>query len=98
MDQDNKRYILKKLMQDALGEEERTALNERDAVKTQMLSQWNNAPVLRILTGLSSMRIWHRIRQSIWDNVSVKDIYSIKFIVWQHLFYCCWLSEGWLII
>ncbi len=36
MDQDNKRYILKKLMQDALGEEERTALNERDAVKTQM--------------------------------------------------------------
>ena len=44
MDQDNKRYILKKLMQDALGEEERTALNERDAVKTQMFSQWNNAP------------------------------------------------------
>lgn len=85
-------------MQDALGEEERTALNERDAVKTQMFSQWNNAPDAAYIDRADSMRIWHRIRQSLWDNASVKDIYSIKFIVWQHLFYCCWLLEGWLII
>ena len=38
MDQDNKRYILKKLMQDALGEEERTGTMLR---------------ILRILTGLT---------------------------------------------
>lgn len=67
MDQDNKRYILKKLMQDALGEEERTALNERDAVKTQMFSQWNNAPDAAYIDRTDSMRIWHRIRQSLWD-------------------------------
>ena len=82
MDQDNKRYILKKLMQDALGEEERTALNERDAVKTQMFSQWNNAPDAAYIDRADSMRIWHRIRQSIWDNASVKrylfyKVYSV---------------------
>ena len=55
MDQDNKRYILKKLMQDALGEEERTALNERDAVKTQMFSQWNNAPDAAYIDRADSM-------------------------------------------
>lgn len=69
-------------MQDALEEEERTALNDQDAVKTQMLGQWNSAPDAAGTDRTDGMRIWDHIRQKVWENASAKrylfyKIYSV---------------------
>ncbi|MFS0846713.1 MAG: hypothetical protein ACLVK0_13355 [Parabacteroides merdae] len=44
MEYKDKKYILKKLMQDALTEEERIALQSSRRVTKEMERQWNNAP------------------------------------------------------
>lgn len=66
MDQKDTKYILKKLMQDALAEEEQAALNDRKTVKRQMFSQWENAPDAVRDSGVESL---------------TEDIYIIKFTV-----------------
>lgn len=82
MKQDNKKYILKKLMHDALKEEERAALNNDVPVKAQMFSQWETAPDAAGFDQTDGSRIWYCIRQKVWTNTHAKKylfykIYSV---------------------
>ena len=61
MGQDDEKYILKKLMQDALAEEEQAALNDRKTVKRQMFSQWENAPDAVSSDRADGKQIWYHI-------------------------------------
>ena len=82
MDQKDTKYILKKLMQDALVEEEQAALNDRKTVKRQMFSQWENAPDAVSSDRADGKQIWYHICQRLWSRVSDRrylyyKIYSI---------------------
>lgn len=82
MEQDYKKYILKKLMHDALTEEERTALNDQPQVKEQMLGQWENTQDATDSNQIDGIHIWNHIRREIWNNTFAKrflyyKIYSI---------------------
>lgn len=82
MDHDDTKYILKKLMQDALAEEERAALSDRKAVKQQMLGQWENAPDAVSSDRVDGRQIWYQICQRLWNKASDRrylyyKIYSI---------------------
>lgn len=65
MNQNDKKYILKKLMQDALAEEEVAALNDRVAIKERMGDQWENAPDAAAFDRIDGMHIWQYIRRRI---------------------------------
>ena len=82
MDHNDTKYILKKLMQDALAEEERAALSDRKAVKQQMLGQWENAPDAVSSDRVDGRQIWYQICQRLWNKASDRrylyyKIYSI---------------------
>lgn len=68
MNQNNKKYILKKLMQDALTEEEVAALNDRDVIKKRMGDQWENAPDAAGFDRTDGMHIWQYIRRRIEND------------------------------
>ena len=48
MEYKDKKYIVKKLMQDALTEEERIALQSSRRVTKEMERQWNNLSLIHI--------------------------------------------------
>lgn len=82
MDHNDTKYILKKLMQDALAEEERAALSDRKAVKQQMLGQWENAPDAVSSDRVDGRQIWYQICQRLYSKASDRrylyyKIYSI---------------------
>ena len=68
MEYKDKKYILKKLMQDALTEEERIALQSSRRVTKEMERQWNNAP--------DAVESDRPDEPSIWRNICIE--------VWQH--------------
>ena len=78
MKQDNKKYILKKLMHDALEEEERGALNNDVPVKAQMFNQWETAPDAAGFDQTDGNRIWYCIRQKVWTNTHAKKYLFYK--------------------
>ena len=82
MDQKDTKHILKKLMQDALAEEEQAALNDRKTVKRQMFSQWENAPDAVSSDHADGRQIWYHTCQRLYSRVSDRrylyyKIYSI---------------------
>ena len=67
MEHNDTKYILKKLMQDALAEQEQAALNDQDAVKRHMTGQWDRSGTRSVRGfGIKPLTI---------------DIYIIKYIV-----------------
>lgn len=78
MNEDNKKYILKKLMRDALAEEERALLNDEQSVKHQMFGQWENAPDAARSDQTDGIRIWVHIQEKIKDNYSVRRVLFYK--------------------
>lgn len=82
MDHNDKKYILKKLMQDALAEEELSVLNDQGSVKERMFGQWENAPDAVGSDKVDGGRIWYQIRQKLWTKASANKylyykIYSV---------------------
>ena len=61
MEHNDTKYILKKLMQDALAEQEQAALNDQDAVKRHMTGQWENAPDAAASDHVNERQIWYQI-------------------------------------
>lgn len=74
MKYEDKKYILKRLMQDALSEEERMALQASRQVTEQMSRQWENAPDAVGIDHPDELSIWRNIRKGSWENVSEKRI------------------------
>lgn len=70
MEHNDTKYILKKLMQDALAEQEQAALNDQDAVKRHMTGQWENAPDAAASDHVNGKQIWYHICQRLWNKVS----------------------------
>lgn len=82
MEYEDKKYILKKLMQDALTEEERVALQSSRRVTRQMEQQWDNAPDAVGADRPDEMAIWRNIckvfgRQGENGKVVFYKIYSL---------------------
>lgn len=78
MEQKDTKYVLKKLMQDALVEQEHAALNDRDAVKRLMFDQWENAPDAAYSDQVNGRDIWHRICRRLSDKASKGIILNYK--------------------
>lgn len=89
MNQNDKKYILKKLMQDALAEEEVAALNDRVAIKERMGDQWENAPDAAAFDRTDGMHIWQYIRRRI-EGADRGKRSSIKSIVPSPPYCCYW--------
>ena len=66
MEYKDKKYILKKLMQDALTEEERIALQSSRRVTKEMERQWNNAPDAVESDRPDEPSIWRNICKEVW--------------------------------
>ena len=82
MEYKDKKYILKKLMQDALTEEERIALQSSRRVTKEMERQWNNAPDAVESDRPDEPSIWRNICKEVWQhdegrNVVFYKIYSM---------------------
>lgn len=78
MNQTDKKYILKKLMQDALAEEEVAALNERNSIKERMSDQWENAPDAATFDRMDGMHIWQYVCRRIeGDRAGKMQFYKI---------------------
>lgn len=94
MEYKDKKYILKKLMQDALTEEERIALQSSRRVTKEMERQWNNAP-----DAVESDRPDEPLSGGIFVRKSgnmMKDgmLYFIRYIVWSPPSYWYWVWQG----
>ena len=70
MEYKDKKYILKKLMQDALAEEERIALQSSRRVTKEMERQWDNAPDAVGSDCPDEPSIWRNIRREVWSEES----------------------------
>lgn len=68
MEYEDKKYILKKLMQDALTEEERIALQSSRRVTKEMERQWNNAPDAVGSDCPDEPSIWRNICREVWSH------------------------------
>lgn len=88
MEQENKKYILKKLMYGALEEEEQAALNNDEPIKAQMFRQWEAAPDAAGFDQTDGNRIWYFIRQKVWTNTHAKKylFYKVYSVVASVLF------------
>ncbi len=65
MDRNDRKYVLKKLMHDALTDAERSALNAAEAVEARMLSQWETAPDAAEADRADGADIWQRVLRRI---------------------------------
>lgn len=68
MEYEDKKYILKKLMQDALTEEERIALQSSRRVTKEMERQWNNVPDAVGSDCPDEPSIWRNICREVWSH------------------------------
>lgn len=68
MNYDDTKYILKKLMKEALADEERAALNDRKVVRHRMFRQWEEAPDAADRDQTDGSRIWNHIRKRLWSR------------------------------
>lgn len=78
MECEDKKYILKKLMQDALTEEERVALQASRRVARQMERQWDNAPDAVGTDKPDEATMWQGICESLKGNVLGKKVVFYK--------------------
>ena len=78
MEYEDKRYILKKLMQDALTEEERIALLSSRGVRKEMERQWDNAPDAVENDHPNESAIWRNIYKGIWQHEGGREITFYK--------------------
>ena len=69
MEYKDKKYILKKLMQDALTEEERIALQSSRRVTKEMERQWNNAPDAVESDRPDEPSIWRNICKEVFIKI-----------------------------
>lgn len=82
MEYEDKKYILKKLMQDALTEEERIALQSSRRVTEKMEWQWDNAPDAERSDCPDEPSIWRNICRTVWQQgegrkVAFYKVYSM---------------------
>ena len=82
MEYEDKKYILKKLMQDALTEEERIALQSSRRVTKKMEWQWDNAPDAERSDCPDEPSIWRNICRTVWQQgegrkVAFYKVYSM---------------------
>lgn len=68
MEYEDKKYILKKLVQDALTEEEHTALRSSRRVTKKMERQWDNAPDAVKNDCPDESSIWRNICEAVWSH------------------------------
>ncbi len=74
MEYEDKKYILKKLMQDALTEEERIALQSSRRVTKEMERQWDNAPDAVGNDRPDEPSIWRNICRGAWQYGEGKKV------------------------
>lgn len=82
MEYEDKKYIVRKLMQDTLTEEERTALQASRQVTRKMEHQWDNAPDAVRSDRPDEPSIWQNICREVWSHgegrkVAFYKIYSM---------------------
>ena len=78
MEYKDKKYILKKLMQDALTEEERIALQSSRRVTKEMERQWNNAPDAVESDRPDEPSIWRNICKEVWQHDEGRKVVFYK--------------------
>lgn len=78
MEYNDKKYILKKLMQDALTEEERIALLSSRQVTQRMKHQWGNALDAVSKDHPDELAMWKNIRKEAWQDESTKRVVFYK--------------------
>ncbi len=78
MEYKDKKYILKKLMQDALTEEERIALQSSRRVTKEMERQWDNAPDAVGSDCPDEPSIWWNIRREVWSHGEGRKVVFYK--------------------
>lgn len=78
MDYEDKKYILKKLMQDALTEEERIALQSSRRVAKEMERQWDNAPDAVRSDCPDESSIWRNICRVSWQHGESRKVVFYK--------------------
>lgn len=78
MEYKDKKYILKKLMQDALAEEERIALQSSRRVTKEMERQWDNAPDAVGSDCPDEPSIWRNIRREVWSHGEGRKVVFYK--------------------
>ena len=78
MEYKDKKYILKKLMQDALTEEERIALQSSRRVTKEMERQWDNAPDAVGSDCPDEPSIWRNIRREVWSHGEGRKVVFYK--------------------
>ena len=82
MEFEDKKHILKKLMQDALSEEERIALQASRQVEQEMFRQWETAPDAVSMDRPDETSIWQNIRKRSWAQVGTKKVIFYKMYSW----------------
>ena len=78
MEYKDKKYIVKKLMQDALTEEERIALQSSRRVTKEMERQWNNAPDAVESDCPDEPSIWRNICKEVWQHDEGRKVVFYK--------------------
>ena len=78
MEYKDKKYIVKKLMQDALTEEERIALQSSRRVTKEMERQWNNAPDAVESDCPDEPSIWRNICKEVWRHGEERQVVFYK--------------------
>ena len=94
MEYKDKKYILKKLMQDALTEEERIALQSSRRVTKEMERQWNNAPDAVESDRPDEPSIWRNICKEVWQHDEGRNVVFYRYIVWSPPSYWYWVWQG----
>lgn len=82
MEFEDKKQILKKLMQDALTEEERMALQASRRVEQKMFCQWDTAPDAVNADRPDETSIWHTICKHSWERTKANRIEFYKIYSW----------------
>lgn len=78
MEYEDKKYILRKLMQDALTEEERIALQSSRRVTRQMERQWDSAPDVIGRDRPDEPSIWRNICRVSWQKAEGRKVVFYK--------------------
>ena len=78
MEYEDKKYILRKLMQDALTEEERIALQSSRRVTRQMERQWDSAPDVIERDRPDESSIWRNICRVSWQHAEGRKVVFYK--------------------
>lgn len=82
MEYENKKYILRKLMQGTLTEQERIALHGSCEVERRMSEQWHTAPDAAGEDHPDERRIWRKVCRQSWEDIAAKEVLFYKIYGW----------------